>query len=91
MLVLFLLFMLAICSPETYNDTNMLHEGALNNLRSIYDRLDTNPDLYLDYTKAYNLFITKTTDPTIKYTLVYLKTPDPFLINKMANPCDMLE
>lgn len=42
MLVLFLLFMLAICSSETYLDSDIMHNQGLENLKKIYDRIDKN-------------------------------------------------
>lgn len=48
MLVLFLLFMLAICSSDTYIEGNIMHNQGLKNLKKIYDRIDYNENILED-------------------------------------------
>lgn len=92
MLVLVLLFMLAVCSSESYVDSDILHEQGLKNLVKIYDRKDEKYCLkkegdaciewrhfYDDYRIAYNHYEGRTTSKDIEYKLVFLEVPNPFL------------
>lgn len=75
--MLFLLFMLAICSSETYIDSDNLHTQGLMNLRRIYDRVNKSHPLNKEYQLAYNHYVNKTTSPNVAYKLVFMRVPDP--------------
>lgn len=78
MLVLFLLFMLAICSADTYLENDILQVQGLKNLKYFYERLDKNPELYDEYKIAFEHYENKTTHESIAYKLIFLRVPDPY-------------
>lgn len=73
LLVLCMLFMLAVCSLDTYVDPIYLHEQALKNISHLYE---LKGDFYPHYTKAYDHFIKETR--SLEYPLVFLTAPDPY-------------
>ena len=87
MLVLVLLFMLAVCSSESYVDTDILHEQGLKSLVLLYNRKD---EYYDSYKIAYNHYISRTTSEDVEYKLVFLSVANPFAANA-SQPLNMIE
>ena len=76
LLVLCMLFMLAVCSLDTYVDPIYLHEQALKNLSHLFE---LKGNFYPQYKQAYEHFIKETR--SLEYPLVFLTAPDPYADN----------
>lgn len=69
-LVLVLLFLLELCSIDTWVETDIVHQAAIGNMAYLYGTKDH----YKDYLKSIDHFITLTHESSkITYPLVYLQ------------------
>jgi len=68
--VLVLLFLLELCSIDTWVETDIVHQAAIGNMAYLYSLNET---YYEDYLKSIDHFIKLThQDSKITYPLVYL-------------------
>jgi len=76
-LVLILLFLLELCSIDTWVETDIVHQAAIGNMAFLYGLKE---NYYSDYLKSIDHFIKLTHDKaTIDYPLVFLsavQTPE---------------
>jgi len=75
-LVLILLFLLALCNADTYNETDFIHRVGVVHLKSIYD---LGPESYPQYKKAYAQYLLDTTGPDKSYPLIFVHIANPDL------------
>ena len=69
-LVLILLFLLELCSIDTWVETDIVHQAAIGNMAFLYSLKEP---YYADYLKSIDHFIKLTHDKkAIDYPLVYL-------------------